>query len=156
MLDLTEIQGEERFRNATTGLGAALRDLTPVWPEVAAAPVDQGTAAAGSGTSPSSGAAPTTSQANEILIGAIGTEGPNGDNAGTWSNSFTNGQRLGTAGGGAANNSTISEGYRIVSATGAYTAAKTGITSRAWGAVIATFKEAGGSPPANQSMLLMF
>ena len=31
-------------------------------------------------------------------------------------------------------------GYRIVSATGAYTAAKSGITSRDWAAMIATFK----------------
>lgn len=92
----------------------------------------------GTSTSPNSGDTATTAQANEILIGAIGTAGPSSDTAGSWSGSFTNGQRIGTS--EALFNATISEGYRIVGATGAYSAAKTGITSRVWAACIATFK----------------
>lgn len=89
---------------------------------------------------PSSGATATLAQALEIAIGAVATEGPSGDTAGTWSNSFTAGPRSGTTGGLAATNRTISLGYKIVSATDALTAAKTGITSRPWVAAIQTFK----------------
>lgn len=109
-------------------------------------PFDKSSSGTGSGTSPSSGATATTSQADEILIGAVGTEGPVEDAAGTWSNSFNAGQRDGTTAGGAASNITISEGYLIVSATGAYTAAKTSITSRDWGAAIATYKATTFTP----------
>jgi hypothetical protein len=93
----------------------------------------------GSGTTPSSGAA-TTIAADQLLIGAVGTEGPSGDTAGTWQNSFTEGPRDGTTGGTADTNITVSMGYRIVSTAGSYTAAKSGITSRDWAAGIATFK----------------
>ena len=102
--------------------------------------LDQTHTGTGSSAAPSSGATLTTSQAEELLIGAIGTDGPDGDPAGTWENSFTAGPRLGTTGGAADANITASMGWRIVSATGAYTAAKSGITSRAWAALIATFK----------------
>ena len=77
----------------------------------------------------------------QLLIGAVGTEGPGGDTAGTWSNSFTAGPRAGTTGGtDATSNITVSMGWRIVTAAGGYTAAKSGITSRDYAAVIATFK----------------
>ena len=103
-------------------------------------PLDQTSTGTGSSATPSSGATATTAEADELLIGAIGTEGPDGDAAGTWGNSFTAGPRLGTTGGTDDTNITTSLGYRIVSATGAYTAAKSGITSRDWAAMIATFK----------------
>jgi hypothetical protein len=93
----------------------------------------------GSGTAPSSGAA-TTVAADQLLIGAVGTEGPSGDTAGTWQNSFNAGPRDGTTGDTADTNITVSMGYRIVSAAASYTAAKSGITSRDWAAAIATFK----------------
>ena len=103
--------------------------------------LDRTSTGTGSSATPSSGATATTSQADELLIGAIGTEGPDGDAAGTWGNSFTAGPRLGTTGGTQTTpTSRVSLGYRIVSATGAYTAAKSGITSRDWAAMIATFK----------------
>ena len=83
------------------------------------------------------------------MIGAIGTEGPDGDTIGTWDSSFTAGPRLGTTGGTADTNITADLGYRIVSTTGAYTASKSGITSRDWAAMIATFKAgADGAHPA--------
>lgn len=109
----------------------------------------------GSNDAPTSNATATTAQADEILIGAVGTEGPSGDTAGSWSNSFSAGERLGTTGGSQPSNITLSEGYRIVSATGAYTAAKTGITSRDWAAAIATYKASGGAPAAPKRLTLL-
>jgi hypothetical protein len=101
--------------------------------------LEQSCVSSGSSTSPSSGAA-TTIQADQLLIGAVGTEGPGTDNAGTWSNSFTEGPRAGTTATTTDAEITVSMGYRIVSSAGSYTAAKTGITSRDWAAAIATFK----------------
>jgi len=100
-------------------------------------PADQEQA---SGITPTVGPTGTTEQANELLIGAVGTEGPFGDDAGTWENGFTAGPRTGTTLGTPTDNWTVSMGYRIVSSTGAYTAQKSGITSRYWAAAIATFK----------------
>ena len=102
---------------------------------------------AASGTAPTVGPTGTTAEANELLIGAVGTEGPLGDAAGTWQNSFLAGPRAGTSGGDDDSNWTISMGYRIVSSTGQYTAEKSGITDRYWAAAIATFK--GEAPPVN-------
>jgi len=117
-------------------------------------PLDRTSTGTGSNDAPSAGPTSTTTEANELLIGAIGTEGPSGDPAGTWANSFTAGPRTGTTGGTEDTNITISLGYRIVSATGAYTAAKSGITSRDWAAVIATFKSAS-APPAPTSFNIL-
>jgi hypothetical protein len=124
-------------------------------------PVDRslGNPAAGaqqsaSGTTPTVGPTGTTTQASELLIGVIGTEGPVEDAAGTWQNSFTAGPRAGTTGGTATSNWTVSMGYRIVSATGAYTAQKSGITSRYWAAAIATFKTENILPPTAYNILL--
>jgi len=103
--------------------------------------LDQIASATGSSTIPTSGATPTTTQAKQILIGALCTQGPSGDDAGSWSNGFSAGQRAGTTGGTTGFKATISEGYLIVAAAAAYMAAKTGITSRPWAAAIATFQE---------------
>lgn len=98
---------------------------------------DKSAAATGSSTSPSSGATATTAQANELLVGNVAAWASAAN--GTWSNSFTDLQNPGS---GAA---WLSQAYRIVSATGAYTAAKTGMSSeQAWSATIATYKEAAG------------
>ena len=91
-------------------------------------------------TTPSSGATSTTAGAHEMLMGGVFTSGPLSDADGTWSNSFNNGQKDGTADATAAHNIKVSEGYLAVSATGAYTAAKTGITSRVWVALIGTYR----------------
>jgi hypothetical protein len=110
--------------------------------------IDWSAAAGGSSTTPSSGATGTTNVANEYLYGAIGSAASLG---GTWSNSFTDGQ---SAGIGAA---WINEGYKTVSATGAYTAAKTGTASTTWAANIATYKAAAGSchnPTGNEGEFL--
>ena len=107
-----------------------------------------------SGTTPTVGPTGTTLQANELLIGAIGTEGPVGDAAGTWGNSFTAGPRAGTTGGDATSNWTVSMGYRIVSSTGSYTAQKSGITDRFWAAAIATFKTENMLPASAYNIVL--
>lgn len=111
----------------------------------AASPLDKEASATGTSTSPSSGNTATTAQANEALFGFVGTNGPSGDTAGSWSGSFAALDRVGTTGGAANTNMTLSAAYRIVSATGAYSAAKTGITSREWEASIVTYKEQGGT-----------
>lgn len=82
----------------------------------------------------------TTTQADELVVGLIGTLGPVGDTAGTWDYGLTDLQRAGTTGGDADSNWTISMGYRSVSAINQYTAQKSGVTSRRFAAVIATFK----------------
>ena len=93
---------------------------------------------AGNNASPTSGNTPTTTAANEELLGFIAQDGAVD---GTWSNSFTNGQSV-TNGRGY----TISEGYKSVTAKGAYAAAKTGGATRFWGAGIVTVKVSALTP----------
>ena len=107
---------------------------------LAASPFDKASAGTGTGTAPSSGATAETSQADEILIGAVGWEGDMGDNHGTWNGSFSDGQIDGSPDKAGAKGIVINEGYRIVSAAAAYTASKAGCTSRDWAAAIATYK----------------
>jgi uncharacterized repeat protein (TIGR02543 family) len=102
-----------------------------------------GTNVSTSGTAPTVGPTSTTMQASELLIGSIATEGPVEDAAGTWDYSFIAGPRAGTTGGNTATNLTVSLGYRIASAKGGFTAQKSSVTSRYWGATIATFKTRG-------------
>jgi uncharacterized repeat protein (TIGR02543 family) len=96
-----------------------------------------------SSSNPSVGPTGTTSQDNELVVAAIGTNGPVGDAPGTWQNDFINGQRVGTSGGDAQDNWTVSMGYKIVNTTGAFTAQKNSTTDRYFAAVIATFKAQG-------------
>ena len=101
--------------------------------------LDKTAAAAGAGTSPSSGATAITSHANEFLWGSIGYFA-NGKATGTWSGGFTPGTQFTDSGG----ISGVEDGYKTVSATGAYTAAKTGVDKDSWAAVIATYATATG------------
>ena len=78
----------------------------------------------------------------ELLIGAIGVEGPSGDTF-TPGASYSTTGRGGTTGGNAATNITINPEYRIVTATGAYSAIATLGTSRKWGAAIVTHQGSG-------------
>ena len=141
-----------------TGTGPAARAaVVSVFRGLAAAnALDRTSTGTGSSTTPSSGPTATTSVADELLIGVIGTEGPDGDAAGTWGDSFTAGPRKGTTGGSdPATDITVALGWRIVSATGVYTAQKSGITARDWAAIIATFKSATAGPtPAIFNILL--
>jgi hypothetical protein len=112
---------------------------------LAASPFDVSASTTGTGTNPQTGTTSTTSQASELLVGAIGTEGPDGDAAGNWV-TLTAGQRLGTTGGGGASNVTISEGFLVVSAVDSYSGTKNSITSRDWAGAIATYKAKSGAP----------
>jgi len=99
-----------------------------------------------SGTEPTVGPTDLTEHSYELLIGSIGTEGPVEDEAGIWLNEFMAGPRVGTTGGKAMDNRTISLGYKIISEKGTYTAAKSGITDRYWVAALATFKGVSTKP----------
>lgn len=107
--------------------------------------LDQTAGNTGSSVNADSGLTATTTDANEYLAGAIGVNGPTGDAAPTWLNSFSAGQRDGTTGGAAGTNATIDEGFQIVTATAQYKAAATLGTSRSWAAAIATYKNSGGA-----------
>ena len=88
----------------------------------------------GSGTNPASGATATTTKANELLWGVIGY-GSNSTASGTWSDGFTPGGQSSYSG----DTGAIEEGYKVVSSTGAYSAAKTGTKKDGWNAVIVTY-----------------
>ena len=103
--------------------------------------LDKTAAAQGIGTTPSSGAA-TTSRANEFVWGSIGYA-TNGEPTGTWSGGFTSGGQFTNTGGIGG----VEDGYKIGSAAGAYTAAKTGVDKDAWTALIATYATAPGRDP---------
>ncbi|HLK13067.1 MAG TPA: hypothetical protein VKW76_16950 [Candidatus Binatia bacterium] len=99
------------------------------------ATLDQTQVAGGTGTAPASGATAPTTQPDELLIGAIGTDGPVTDafTAGTGYTALTGaGTAVGT-------DVTIDPEFAIVSATGAYAATGTLGTSRDWAAAIATY-----------------
>ncbi|MGD9109716.1 MAG: hypothetical protein PVG93_02135, partial [Phycisphaerales bacterium] len=91
------------------------------------------------GNNPTVGPTGTTSQANELIIGMIGTEDSSGDaGAGTWLNDFIDGPTIKTS--GASYEWRVSMGYKMVSATGEFTAAKTYTNEPYWAASVATFK----------------
>ena len=88
----------------------------------------------GVGTNPSSGATPVTTKANEFLWGAIGYAS-NSAASGVWSEGFRSGGQFtfsGDTGG-------VEDGYKIVSSTGTFAAAKTGAVKDGWSALIATY-----------------
>lgn len=69
-------------------------------------------------------------RAETIVISGIGTNGPESDDAGTWTGGFTSLIREGSETG--TNDRTLDVAYRIVSSLGTYPSGKTGITSRPW------------------------
>jgi hypothetical protein len=89
----------------------------------------------GESTTPSSGATGTIERTWSMLLGFIGTEGPSTDAAGTWSNSFTDRLRTGSAG------LTLSVGSRyLYRSTTPSAAAKTGIEERVWVAMVVVIR----------------
>lgn len=113
----------------------AVTDLAP-------SALDKTSAGQGTGTSPSSGATATTSHTHEFLWGAIGYGG-NDRATGTWSDGFTPGTQFTNTGGIGG----VEDGYKTVSSSGAYAAAKSGVKKDAWAAVIATYATAAGRDP---------
>src|SRR5262245_45205860 len=102
---------------------------------------DQTSSGSGNSTSASSGSTPTTTQANELLLGTIGVEGKSSETF-TAGSGYTTIGRVGTNQGNVTANITVNPEYRIVSATGAYSATGTLGTSHNWAAAIVTYKAA--------------
>jgi hypothetical protein len=101
---------------------------------LAASALDKTAAAHGTGTTPSSGATAATSHANEFVWGSIGYFANHGP-TGMWKDGFTAGGQFTDTGG----ISGIEDGYKTVSSTGAYAAAKTGVNNDSWTALVATY-----------------
>ena len=104
------------------------------------------------GNSPSVGPTGVTSQPNELIIGMIGTEEATDAGIGTWLNDFQTGPQIKTS--GATYEWRVSLGYKIVSATGGFTAAKTVTNNPYWAASIATFKTLNVLPSDSYSIVL--
>lgn len=144
----------------TSGLtgGSMLAIVATKVSGLAPSSLDQKHAAGGNSTTPSSGATPATAQADEFLWGVVGWAN-NNSVTGSWSNSFTAGgnaraslasaQCSGSSSGWVGE--TTEEGYNTVSATGAYTAAKTAAAGDNWSTAIATYKIAIGCSNPNGS-----
>lgn len=101
-------------------------------------------------STPDSGNTATTAQADEILVGFIGTQ--NSINySSNWQNGFTSvGFQVGTSRG-------LTPAYKIVSATGAYAAqASANGTDGEWIAAIATFKAAAGGGTSTTDGKIIF
>lgn len=89
---------------------------------------------AGTSTTPTTNSASNPPpQPNVISIAALGTQGPQSDSEGVWTNGFTGLVRAGTEGATAGSNSTIAVAFKYPNSVAAITAGKTGITSRKWG-----------------------
>ena len=112
-----------------------------------------GTSTTTNGNNISVGPTAMTVQANELVIGVVGTEEDTDAGVGTWLNSFTAGPQIMTS--GATYEWRVSLGYKIVPAMGTFTAAKTVANSPYWAASIATFKAGSATPtvPANTVVL---
>src|SRR5438552_15036733 len=112
---------------------------------VRAAALDQTAGATGNSTTPASGATALTAQPNELLIGAIGVETKKTESftAGAGYSALTS-SSSGPALGNATDNVTIDPEYRIVAATGSYTADGTLGRQRLWAAAIATYRSTCG------------
>jgi hypothetical protein len=88
-------------------------------------------------TTPASNATATTTQALEYVFGAIATKGPNNDSVGTWNNNFIADTNIGS--GTTLTDTFLRTGYYVSLVTGTFNASMSGITSRPWGAAVATF-----------------
>ena len=101
--------------------------------------VDQTHTNAGNSRSPNSGLTDPTQHPEELLIGALGVEGPNTD-AFTAGAGYTLVGRAGTNSGSAGSNVTIYPEFQAVSAMGQYAANGSLGPTRHWAAGIATYK----------------
>ncbi len=105
---------------------------------VSPSPKDQFHTAIATSSAPNSGATATTTQVDEVLIGAMGLEDRNATI--TAGSPFIN-LTASSAGGGQSSNSLLMQPeYRIVSATSAYTASGSSSSSMPWAADIVTYK----------------
>ncbi len=107
---------------------------------------DKGASATGNGTAAASGATDTLSQADELVIGAIGAEDEIDDQTGSWvtgsGNVSGNEQETGTNGGGDSSNISIYSAAEVVAVTTAQNADNTGMDTVDWAAAVATYRGA--------------
>jgi hypothetical protein len=108
---------------------------------VSTTPLDKEESIFGTGTNIDSGLTETTTQADELVIGPAGVNGPTGDTF-TPASGLTALTRVGTSGGSATSNITLNSLYKIVTATGQYNIAGTNSASRNWAAIVVTYKAA--------------
>lgn len=108
-----------------------------------AAPYDTGAGTIGNSTTPSSGVTGTRAQADEIIIGAVGT----GDNVNSGTMTAGSGFTIPTNGSEISFNNYVSAiEYQIKSSAGTDAATFT-ISSDFWGCIAATFKAAAAANP---------
>jgi hypothetical protein len=105
-----------------------------------ASALDRSASATGTSATPSSGATATPTQDVELIVGLIATAGAPTDTPGEWTNGFARLARDGIAGEQSLDAVTLDLAYQLISAAAAQTAAKSGMASRAWAALCATFK----------------
>jgi fibronectin type 3 domain-containing protein len=98
--------------------------------------IDTSAGASASGTAFSSGVAPPTTQATDLLVGAVGAES---GTTPSWSAGWTGLPAL------AISSDYLGAGYRVATAVGSYAAS--GNVGGQWMAAIVTLKTAGQSPP---------
>ncbi len=126
------------FSSGTYGVAATVHEFSGL---ASSSTVDQTASANGSSSTPASGTTAVTTQADELLIGAIGVSGPPSD-------SFTPGSgyiSLTSIGFSDVWSATIRPEYKIVSTTGAYQADGVLGVSHGWGAAVATYKAAASA-----------
>ncbi|MEW5852531.1 MAG: hypothetical protein AB2A00_27340 [Myxococcota bacterium] len=83
----------------------------------------------------------TTTRADILLVGTVGTEGPEADNISPYNN-FTGVAKRGTTGGTDNTNITAGMGLRVVTTTGSYTGDATISPSRSWAAALVAYQSA--------------
>ena len=116
---------------------------------LAVAARDKVASATGASTSPSSGSTATTTQPDELLIGAVGVE-----TTGTGS-AFTAGSgyiALASANVNSATGLGIYPEYQITNAIGTYAGNGSLASSRTWAAAVVTYKMLGGVDPAHSTI----
>jgi hypothetical protein len=106
--------------------------------------LDRKATASGDSAAASSGGTATTSQANELLIGAVGYESKHSTDF-EMGPDFTLLANVPSGPGGLRKNAAIAAGYRIVSSTGSYSVTGSLLPNRNWAAAIATYKEMCGN-----------
>ncbi len=103
------------FGDTPVAMTAALYKVTGL---DSSSPVDKASSSTGSGTSASSGATAELSQADELIIGAIGVEDEIDDQTGSWvtgaGNVSGNEQQIGTNGAGDASNISLYSAAEVV------------------------------------------
>jgi hypothetical protein len=86
-------------------------------------------------------------------VASLGTEGPSGDAAPTWTNPNSAGQRAGTTGGGAATNVTMAEAFEIDSGSVTQGVDATLTTSREWQVTFGTYRDGAASTVSKDVIL---